>query len=58
MPQPCPAVSPDQTKRMARRLAGAVRNPADDRRAHDIGLGKVGEAHAVEDRLARRQAGQ
>ena len=31
---------------------------ANDVRAHDIGLGKVGEGHAVEDCLARRQAGQ
>ena len=56
MPQPWPAVSPDQTKETERRSAGAVRKRPTFGSPTTVGDGQVLKADAVEDVLAGRQA--
>ena len=56
MPQPWPAVSPDQTNEIERRSARRGAETADDRLAHDGRRRKILKADAVEDVLPGRQA--
>ena len=58
MPQPWPAVSPDQTKRMSRRAAGGVQKAARDRLARELVVGEIDHDHPIEHALAGRQAGE
>ena len=56
MPQPCPAVSPDQTKDMYASLGGRGAEVPELRLAGDAVLVEVFEPHAIENVLPRRQA--
>ena len=55
MPQPWPAVSPDQTNDTERRSLGAVRKRPTMRLADDGRRGEILETDAIEDVLAGRQ---
>ena len=58
MPQPCPTVSPDQTKRRSRRSRGGVTKLPRTGSLRGLQVGQIEEAHLVEDALPRRQPGE
>ena len=58
MPQPWPAVSPDQAKRMSRLEAGAVRKRPTIGSDSGVDVGEVGGRHAIEDVLVGGEVGE